>query len=214
MLLVVTSFLCACRSDGMADVSEGGGQFDDTGEADDTSGDHPVEEGDLVITEIMRDPVLTNYSPKWAREWIEIVNVSDHDINLEGFEIYAETYLVPVWEPVLVPAGEYALLAGSDDPEDVGGFTVDYAWGKSFPLAAASVIGLRAPSGVVVDRIETRIEQNGGDWPFANSGESHNLDPSSIDHVANDAGTSWCIASMLGIGPRQSSPRAPNAPCD
>ncbi len=165
--------------------------------------------GDLVINEVIQNPAAVGDS---AGEWFEIANVSDADIDLDGWTIAdagSDTHLIV--GSVNVPAGGYAVLGANADTATNGGVTLDYSYGGSWFLANGDdEIILTDPDGIEFDR----IEYDGGTvWPDPN-GASMSLDPASLDSLANDDGANWCEAtSAYGAGDL-GTPGAANDTCD
>lgn len=103
-------------SPGEPNVSCGGQGADDTGDtgADDTGGDDtggegvPPQAGQVVITEFMADP---NDVEDKVGEWIELLNVSDHAIDLSGGRLTdtgRNDWSIP--DGTVLQAGEYRVF--------------------------------------------------------------------------------------------------------
>ncbi|MBC8071544.1 MAG: lamin tail domain-containing protein [Deltaproteobacteria bacterium] len=144
--------------------------------------------GDVVITEIMRDPVAT---PDASGEWFEITNTSldtiwqlsgcvFQDDGMDDFAVDVDLTIAP---------GEYLTFASSDAP----GFTPDFVYtGMSLSQAAAGDELELICNLVSVDRVAF---DGGGAAIFPDAaGAAMQLDPTATDAIANDTGTSWCDA--------------------
>ena len=110
----------------------------DTGSTDSGGGGETGSEaaapqaGDLVITEFMAHP--TNLDQSQA-EWVEIKNVSDHSISLDGCSLSdtgKNDWDFP--DGVTVAAGEFVVVARSDDSSVNGGIEGALATGEGMTL--------------------------------------------------------------------------------
>jgi hypothetical protein len=72
----------------------------------------PANEGDIVINEIQYDPPQSGAD--YFFEWIEILNCTEHPIDLSGWEI-ADNYGVDPIPSFTLPAGCFAVIAASND---------------------------------------------------------------------------------------------------
>jgi hypothetical protein len=95
-----------------------------------SSVDRPPVPGDLVITEVHRNPtVATN---EYTHEWFEVFNASTDGISIDGLEIEDNNDLHVVAAPgVSIPPGGYAVFAYSAVPAENGGVTAIAAYGVS-----------------------------------------------------------------------------------
>jgi hypothetical protein len=111
----------------------------------------PLDPGDLVITEIMKNPAAVADA---NGEWFEIYNASGGEINLSGLEIKddgTDSHTIP--SDVLVAAGDYALLAINDDSGTNGGLPpVDYEY-SGFTLDDTEDEIVLMSGAVEVDRV-------------------------------------------------------------
>ena len=153
-----------------------------------------LTEGDLFITEIMKDPAAVADDDG---EWFEITNASAYDINLAGAVLLDldgdwATVATDVW----ISPGEYAVLAADADPLINGGVDVDYAYGDGWYLSNTDDEIVINHHGVELDRVVYADP----DWPDG-EGQSMSLDPNHHDAAANDDSTHWCAgADSFGDG--------------
>ncbi len=169
----------------------------------------PLMPGDLVITEIMNNPMEVSDA---AGEWFEIFNTTGSDIDLQGFVIHHDDMDPPhlVATSLVVPALGYAVLGNNSDPLTNGGVTVDYVATDIFLNNTVDLLGLEAPGGLIID--DLIWDQASGLDP---DGASRSLDPNFIDALANDDDTNFCEATTFisgGAGDR-GTPGAANDPC-
>ncbi|MCB9674474.1 MAG: lamin tail domain-containing protein [Alphaproteobacteria bacterium] len=166
-----------------------------------------VAPGELVITEIMKDPLAVDGA---FGEWVEIHNASGRAIDLQGLELVDEEgggiQLLDAW---VLPADGYAVFAASDDPAENGGISgVVQAWGTAYSL--------RNSDDTVILRYGTRqfdsvVYDNGDTFPDP-TGASMQLVPGG-DAATNDAGASWCVATTPYGSGDLGSPGLPNPGC-
>ena len=164
-------------------------------------------EGDLVITEIMKDP---NQVSDAMGEWFEVYNPGTIDVRMCGWKISdADTDAFTMSSEVLVPAGGYAVFGRSNDKANNGGLTVDYAYSSGMQLANGADELVLTQGSTEIDRVEY---DDGSTFPDP-TGASLSLDPSKLDAASNDSGSSWCTASStFGSGDR-GTPGAANDGC-
>ena len=167
-----------------------------------TTGGAPVG-GDLVITEIMITPNAG------GAQWIEILNLSENAILMDGVVLTdddEEVHVISPASPLWVPAGEHVVL-GSELP-DSGGAPVDYAWADFSLSPGADVIALVTD----VDELDFVEYDADNDFPDP-TGASLSLDPWSFDADFNDLGYAWCTGgSQYGPG-GNGTPGVSNDPC-
>jgi hypothetical protein len=166
--------------------------------------------GDLVVTEIMKDP---DALPDGAGEWVEIYNASGAPIDLNGMNLSDDgNNNAPIGVSRVIAAGAYAVLAVDGNLQTNGGVGVLYAWmGQAFFLDNGDdEVVLEKPNGDVIDRV---VYDAGLLWPDP-MGASLSLDPSVRDAVGNDAPAAWCVspAAPFGLGDL-GSPGLPNPAC-
>ncbi|MDP2313436.1 MAG: lamin tail domain-containing protein [Pseudomonadota bacterium] len=142
-------------------------------------------EGDLVLTEIMKDPDPT---PDETGEWFELTNVADVAIELDGLTVTDEggTGFVLATNDVLDPGAVYVLAVSADTALN-DGVTPDYVY---------SVADLRLGNGdeqLVLSFAGETIDQVAYDEDFPDeAGKSLSLDPSAFTAADNDDAEEWC----------------------
>ncbi|MCK5787376.1 MAG: lamin tail domain-containing protein [Chlamydiia bacterium] len=149
-----------------------------------------VNEGDVIISEIMRNPT----TPESSREWIELYNTTDADINLKSWRVADDNVagegfsIKPADDADLIlPAKGYLVLANNDDSSVNGGVTPDYVYDPSLTLGNG-IDGLQLYCNA--NLVDAVIWDDGTIFPNTD-GKSMSLMVDKLDHVSNDAGTSW-----------------------
>ncbi|KKN33915.1 hypothetical protein LCGC14_0798950, partial [marine sediment metagenome] len=149
-----------------------------------------ISEGDtiLVINEIMRDPAIVTDG---MGEWFELYNPGTEDVNIEGWRISdndSDIHIIENGGPLLVPAGEYLILANNSNVITNGGLIVGYQY-SGFTLAnSGDEIVLVDASDFEIDRVEYT------DASFPNqAGASIALNEFTDD---NNVGTNWTAATQ------------------
>ncbi|MEQ1567951.1 MAG: lamin tail domain-containing protein [Myxococcota bacterium] len=149
--------------------------------------------GDLVITEIMRNPAAVSDS---VGEWFELQNVSGGDIDLDGLEIWdADTDHDVVGGPLVVPDGGVVVFAVSADPAANGGVAADVTLPDQVLANSADELYVGVGS-LVLDAVEW-----GAGWPAPN-GASITLGAGGTA-ASNDAPSGWTASTATyGAGDR------------
>jgi hypothetical protein len=163
--------------------------------------------GDLIVSEIMQNPKIVTDA---NGEWYEIYNDSGWDVDLLGLitlDLGTEVHVITA--SVIVPAGDYAVIAGKSDPLINGGILVDYAWGSGFSLGNADDEIVLANGTGVIDM----VAWDGGPTFPDPDGASMSLDSAALNTVLNDLGTSWCAATDVMPSTDLGTPGAPNPSC-
>jgi len=145
-----------------------------------------VAVGDLVITEMMPEPVAV---AEQRGEWFELKNVSSRDIDMQGWTISDSDGFVVIDESVLVVAGEYALFAARPVSDYNGNLPeVDWAFDwDDMHLNNAGDDLIISMGGTVIDELSYLPPE----WPVTEGGSLY-LDPGYIDAQANDDPVGWC----------------------
>jgi hypothetical protein len=168
-----------------------------------------INYGDLVITEIMNNPMEALDA---NGEWIEIFNTTAAPIDLMGFSIYHDTAGAPhvVASSVVIAGGDYAVLGINSDMALNGGVVVDYVIPELSLNNADDYLAIETPSLDIID--ELIYDQSSGLDP---DGASRSLDPMFIDADANDDDTNFCVATTFisGGAGDTGTPGAANDPC-
>ena len=143
-----------------------------------------LELGDLIVTEIMKDPSAVNDE---YGEWFEVFNASAWDINLIGGTVYdldGDSFTVD--SDLWILSGMHGVLVRNADVGVNGGVAGDFEYG-SWPLANGSDEIELEHFGVILDTVVFSDPT----WPD-DSGESMSLDPDEYDETANDSADNWC----------------------
>jgi hypothetical protein len=163
--------------------------------------------GDLVITEIMKnpDPTSDDYG-----EWFELVNAAGDALALDGLEVVdaGGTGFTLTTEAVLEPAEVY-LLAPSDDTTQNGGITPDYVYDiDDLRLSNSDDEIVLLAGGVLIDEVAYD-----NDFPD-DSGKSLSLDPTGFSSSRNDDPDYWCEGDgEYGTDGNQGTPGEINDTC-
>ncbi len=158
--------------------------------------------GDIIITEIMQNPLAVN---DFDGEWFEIFNRADHSIDMADWiftDNGANTFTVS--GSFIVPSQEYAIFTINDDPVTNGGVNYSrmYDWGTSANYALSNstdaiIIGNGAKAEI--DRVEW---DNGITFPNS-EGASMVFEGPYTDNNAyldNNSGSNWQQAASDTYG--------------
>ena len=144
---------------------------------------------DLVINEIMQNPGVVSDA---AGEWIEITNISDGDISLNGLILRdhgGEEHVISDNNLVIAPDG-FVVLGVNDDSSSNGGISVNYEY-SGFTLSNLwDEVILAHPSGMIIDEVHY---DNGDTFPDE-AGKSMMLLSSILD---NSLGENWAAADIV-----------------
>jgi hypothetical protein len=139
----------------------------------------------LVINEIMRDPTTVSDA---AGEWIEITNISNNDISLNGLIIRdngGEEHVISDNNLVVFPSG-FIVLGANDDLSLNGEVTVDYTY-YDFTLSNLwDEVIIEHPSGIILDEVHY---DNGATFPNESGKSMMLLDPT----LDNNLGDNWTV---------------------
>ncbi|WP_370003236.1 lamin tail domain-containing protein, partial [Winogradskyella sp.] len=174
--------------------------------------------GDLVITEIMKDPTAVIDD---NGEWFELHNTTASDIDIDGWTLKDDgtnNYIIDsTIDPVtgtggvtVVPAGGYLVLGRSLDIMVNGGAPIDYAYQNNFNMGnGADEVVLVTPGSVEISRVNY---DGGPNFPDV-AGVSMQLNPTFLNEIDNDNGGNWCLSmSSYGDGDL-GTPGLPNEVC-
>ena len=145
--------------------------------------------GDLLLTEILRDPDGSDSD----KEWFEIANTTGAAISLLGWSFSdddGDSFLVT--QAVVVPANGYLVLGETTVAADNGGAPVSYGYGGNMTLGNADdELVITSPEGLEIDRVDW---VGGVTWPNT-EGFTMSLHPGTDDvghaevgHVGQDVG--------------------------
>jgi hypothetical protein len=188
--------------------------------------DDALSAGDIVITEIVRQPRFGNASTQSDGMWFEVYNTTSYDIDLSNWYIArtsstvgTDAYFVDPADGVIVAPYSYVVLCKADNYEGDTDATVplacDYYWGdetqsssysgyyhdNTFNLqrdndTLALYVGT-STAGRLIDDVTWTYDATDGYWP-RDGGRSLTLDPNHLDTVDNDDITWWCSTPTSG----------------
>ncbi len=198
---------------GRPDAGDGGGGAADASDIDAGEPINPTQPGDLVITEIHKDPDAVADE---LGEWFEIHNPTSSTFDLNQLEVRdvgdgKVTDLFGIPDVIMAP-GDFIILARNPDPKTNGGVDpqVDYSL-QVFILGNDDdeIIIFNPEAGdVVIDEVRYDIEA----FPDP-QGATMSLDPASLDADSNDSGLNWCEGQGIFGDGDLGTPGAPNPPC-
>ena len=168
----------------------------------------PPVAGQVVITEIMPDPVAVSDA---SGEWFEVHNRGAAAVNLFGCIVRGAAATgdrFTINSNVVIAPGGYATFAstGLDSP----GFVPTYSWTITNFLANTSDTVTIECGGVPIDTV---AYDDGTTFPRIPGSSMTFGPPSMIDAASNDDGARWCLArSTYGAGDR-GTPGAANDRC-
>lgn len=152
--------------------------------------------GDLVINEIMIDPVGAADS---GGEWFEIFNPLNADIDLNGLHVQdsinSQKFTVGV--SLILPANGYLLFARTGNPLTNGNLVEDYDYLNVFSLSNTTdtIILKTADGGTTIDSV-TYSTASGWTVP---AGASIELGAQHKKADNNNLSTSWCTSIGTGV---------------
>jgi hypothetical protein len=167
-----------------------------------------IKYGDLLITEIMYDPVAL---PDTDGEWFELFNCSAVEISLKDLVIRTASNQHTITEDILLAPGEYYLMARKEG----AAAGTKYVYGTGISLTnTGGAIGIYTYGTDGTDGTEiVNVAYNDTDFPSA-TGASLNLNPGrfSADEAKN--GSSWCLGSDVYDTGDLGSPGLANCSCE
>ena len=206
-------------------------QTEDT-QTDDTqtevSGADALSVGDIVITEIMKNPCVLGGDldgdgiedctvDDAVGEWFEVLNTTSAEINLKGLMIHelddgnpdTDEETLSITADVPVAAGAYVVFGVSNDTSINGMVAVDVAYAHdAFTLGnGTDDIALSNAFGLL-----DSVSYNDNDFPDI-KGSSLSLSPSAVDVSSNDTGANWCEATTVMSSGDRGTPGAGNETC-
>ena len=144
--------------------------------------------GDLVITEIMSNPLATSDA---YGEWFEIYNVSDRTLSLNGLTILTadSSHQIDSDDVLTVAPGAFFVLGKDDNSADNGDVEIGYEYEDISLANEDDVLSLLA--GTVT--IDTVIWDDGDSMPDE-QGSSMMTDQGIYSASLNDSPLIWCAA--------------------
>lgn len=199
-----------------------------------------VAVGDLVISEITRQPWVGGTSTDNTAMWFEIYNASAADIDLAGFTVSRSNTIVGTDEfaidpddGVAIAAGEYLVFCKTDDwvaASDANStLECDYIWGDE--SEAATFSGSYHDNTFNLQRDEDTLSVSGSvvidsvNWLYGptdfwprDAMHSLALDQGSVTAALNDDLLSWCSADVAtwydSADDEYGTPGSVNESCD
>ncbi|MEL6942860.1 MAG: lamin tail domain-containing protein, partial [Bacteroidota bacterium] len=165
-----------------------------------------ASEGDLVITEIQKNPTSVADT---LGEWFELYNSTSEPINLNGYIIRDNgNDFHEIDTDLIIPAMSYLVFGANDTMMVNGGVAVDYVY-DNFVLG-------NGRDEIIIECRDTIIDivaYDGGDIFPNPSGASMNLNPNFLNASDNDNGNYWCISSTTYGDGDLGTPGAANDGC-
>ena len=157
--------------------------------------------GDLVITEVMADPVGTDTS----KEWFEVLNVTGGAFDIGGLVVSSGSGLFVIPAGTSITPGAFFVFASSADSTANGGLpTVNVNYGSALQLANTGFNMSITAAATLVDAV------NLGTMP---PDVSLALKQSMLDATANDSLTNWCNSTTTYGAGGKGTPGATNSDC-
>jgi len=149
--------------------------------------------GELVITEVMRDPGAVD---DLVGEWFEVYNTTSHAFELAGLTLADGTGSVAVTGDAIIAAKGYAVFARNGAAGN-GGVTPAFVYGNEIQLSNNSDVVRLSVNTTVLDEVA-----------FANATGFPNLAGASMSFAAgvptpatNDVAANWCTSGRrFGAG--------------
>jgi len=152
-----------------------------------------LNEGDLVITEILADP---NAVADSKGEWFEVFNTTDKDINLAGQTLAIKTteHGLDPKAQIIVKSKGYLVIAINADGKTNGGVKGAYEFKKLSLSNSGSELRILSGTTVVA---HVKYQKGGaGGWPKDSiKGKSLQLSSDKVTFAAAKDGKNWCMAT-------------------
>ncbi len=206
------------------DASEADNLVDD--DCDGWADEDYVNEGDVIITEIVRNPRFGTASTVAEGQWFEVYNTSAREVDLRNWYVIrsnsptsTDAFFVDPAAKLVLPPHEYAVFCKTDtyegDPDADRPLWCDYIWGdttmpstwsdlyhdNTFNLQRdADGLGFYLEGGSLLGRLVDRVV-----WTWStgapdnwprDASYSTSLDPDSFDGTANDLWSNWCSTAL------------------
>ncbi len=172
-----------------------------------------LNEGDLIVTEIMANPAKVADE---VGEWVEIRNTTAQSIALAGIVVRSGlTQQYVITGSATLGAGQFLVIGASADGAQNGGIPVGLSWAVT-PVAGQISLANNADdvwltsNGKTLDKVAYDIAKG---WPNVN-GASMQLTATKLTALANDTPDNWCAsAAAFATGSDKASPTKANATC-
>jgi len=187
-----------------------------------------IATGDLVITEINRQPRIGGATTVSAAMWFEVYNKSTRAIDLSNWyvdrtsAIGTDRFTVDPASLVVVPAGDYAVFCASTTYQSSATsaypLTCDYVWKDSTQVSTyvgtykdntfnlqRDTDDLRfwiegdSSTGRKISEVHWYYDAVNGYWP-RDARFSTSLDPAHLNETDNDTRTNWCSTTATAAG--------------
>jgi hypothetical protein len=175
--------------------------------------------GDIVITEIMKNPALVSDD---YGEWFEVHNSTGSSIDLQNWVIRdqpgSSQNSTTITNSVIVPAGGYIAMGrggvtDSSASDFNGGLTYAYVYDSSFSMSNGSdEVILEAPDGSGGFTVIDEVFYSDANFPDS-TGVSMQLDSAALTSDNND-GSNWCNGTQAYNGQDIGTPGSANNTCD
>jgi Lamin Tail Domain len=208
----------AGRQDGSVVDDDGDPSDADDGEEADAAPDAgppvaPSEPGQVIVTEIQKDPVQADDEDG---EWFEIHNPTDLTFDLADMVVSDESKPVPdrfvLPKDVILGPGEYMVFAPISDSATNGGVPVDIIWDVG---EIVFFLGNKGTDEIILTIGSVELDRVVYDETFSSmAGRSASLDPDAHDEAGNDDVDNWCDGqTAYGAGdlgtPGEANPQCP-----
>ncbi len=180
-----------------------------------------VAVGDVIISEVTRQPRIGGSSTNTNAQWFELYNTTGADIDLSDWYIARSSstlaedgFTVDPASGAVIAAGGYALFCKTDNFDVAttafSTLSCDYYWGDETEAASYAgtyqdntfnlqpsedrlqiYAGGSSTTGTLIDDLAWFYDATEGYWP-REATRSMTLDPAAADGVQNDAIESWC----------------------
>ncbi len=180
-----------------------------------------VVSGDVIVSEVTRQPRVGAASTTTNAQWFEVHNTSARDVDLSNWyfsrsnsSVARDGFYVDPDDEVVIAAGGYAVFCKTDDYAAVSTsystLVCDYVWGDESASSSYAgtyhdntfnlqrdqdtlevYVGGSSTTGTLVDAVTWYYDATNGYWP-RDATRSLNLDPAGLDGTSNDAISNWC----------------------
>jgi len=148
--------------------------------------------GDVIINEVMQDPVAVGDS---QGEWFELYNNTGQAIDINGWVIRddaANVHAIDHGGPLIIAAKGYLVLGNNTDQMTNGGYQCDYEY-SGITLSNSDDEIVLEENGTEIDR----INYDGGPiWPHPSGASMAWLGPPG----ENNDGSRWVIEGVVNYG--------------